>query len=98
MPRSHNIPQLEVPLEAPASAVEQAKCLANAAELVESYTQKCAPDSLDAILAAAGADSPGQAAELALQAAEAATAESETLLDEVERFLNLTQARPSESA
>ncbi len=98
MLRSHNIPQLEVPLEAPASAVEQAKCLANAAELVETYAQKCAPDSLDAMLAAAVADTPGQAAELALQAAEAATAQSETLLEEVERFLSLTRARPAESA
>ncbi len=95
MSRSHKLPQLEVPQDGPASAVEQAKCLSNAAKLVESFAQKCAPTSLDAILAAGAATTPGQAVEMARAAAEAAASQAETLLDEVDRFLALTQRRPS---
>ncbi len=95
MSHSHEIPQLDVPQDGPASAVEQAHCLSNAAKLVDSYAQKCAPDSLDALLAAGSAETPGQAAELAREAAKVAALQAETLLDEVERFLALTQPRPS---
>ena len=94
----HEIPELEAPREGPASAVEQAKYLANAARLVEGFSQKCAPGSLDAMLAAAGADSPEQAAELARQAAANACSRAETLLDEVERFLALTKPQPNDPA
>ena len=95
MSQSHKIPQLDVPQDRPASAVEQAKCLSNAAKLVDSFAQKCAPDSLDALLAAGSAEPPGQAAEMAREAAEIAAVQAETLLEEVERFLALTQPRPS---
>lgn len=88
-----NIPELVAPQEAPASAVEQAKCMENAAKLVGSFAQKCAPGALDALLAACNADSPGKAAEQALAAAGTATAQAETLLAEVERFMSLTRPR-----
>jgi len=94
MSKSHKMPQLDFPHDAPASAVEQAKCLSNAAKLVDTYAQKSAPDSLDALLAAGSAEAPGQAAELAREAARIAVLQAETLLDEVERFLSLTQPRP----
>jgi hypothetical protein len=95
MSQSHKIPQLEVPPDGPASAVEQAQCLTNAAKLVDSYAQKSAPDSLDALLAAGSAATPAQAADLAREAAKVAAVQAETLLEEVDRFLALTQPRPS---
>jgi hypothetical protein len=88
-----NIPELVAPQEAPASAVEQAKCMENAAKLVGGFAQKCAPSALDALLAACNAESPGKAAEQALAAAGAATAQAETLMAEVERFMSLTRPR-----
>ncbi len=91
------MPALEVPREAPASAVEQARCLDNASRLVEDFTRKSAPQALDALLAAASADSPGQAAKFARQAAETAADQAETLLDEVARFLTLTRPRPGDA-
>jgi len=94
MPAPHNIPELEIPQEAPASAVERAKCLKNAARLVDGFAQKCAPHALDALLAACDAESPGEAAEQARAAAGTATAQAETLLAEVERFISLTHPRP----
>ncbi len=98
MSQSHKTPELEAPQDGPASAVEQAKCLSNAAKLVDSYTQKSAPDSLDALLAAGSAGTPGQAAELAREAAKLATLQAETLLEEVERFFALTQPKARNSS
>ncbi len=95
MPHSHKTPLLQVPLHGPANAVEQAKCLSDAAKLVDGYAQKSAPESLDVLLAAGNAETPGQAAEIAREAAKLATLQAETLLDEVERFLALAQAKPS---
>ena len=95
MPASHNIPELAIPQEAPTNAVEQARCLENAAKLVQGFAQKCAPDALDALLAAGVKDSPGEAAEQARAAAESASSQAETLLAEVERFMALTKPRAS---
>ena len=89
-----NIPELEIPQEAPANAVEQAKRLENAAKMVDGFAQKCAPDALDALLAACNAESPGEAAEQARASAAAVTAQAETLLAEVERFMALTKTAP----
>ncbi len=97
MPRSHKMPQLDAPHDGTASAVEQAACLSNAAKLVVGFAQQSAPDSLDALIAAENADTPGQAAEIAREAAKAATSQTATLLEEVERFLALTVPRPSNS-
>ena len=66
--------------------------------LVDGYAQKSAPDSLDALIAAGSAETPGQAADLALEAAKIAGLQAETLLDEVDRFLNLTQPRPGKTS
>jgi len=88
-----NIPELLAPQEAPASAVEQAKYMENAAKLVGGFAQKCAPGALDALLAACSTESPGEAAEQAMAAAAAATAQTETLMAEVERFMSLTRPR-----
>ena len=93
MPASHNIPELAPPQETPANAVEQARYLENAAKLVQNFAQKCAPDALDALLAAGSSDAPGEAAEMARAAAESATDQAETLLAEVERFMALTKPR-----
>ena len=93
MPVSHNIPELAIPQEAPANAVEQARYLENAAKLVQGFAQKCAPDALDALLAAGAKDAPGEAAAQARVAADSATDQAETLLAEVERFLALTKPR-----
>ena len=64
---------------------------------MESYAQKSAPDSLDALLAAGSAETPGQAAEMAREAARVAALDAKTLLEEVERFFAQTQPRPSNS-
>jgi len=95
MPPTHTMPELDFPSEAPASAVEQAECLGNAAKLVEDFAQNCAPLALDALLAAAEAATPGEAAALARAAADEASERAETLIGEVARFLSLTRSRPS---
>ena len=91
MAATRNVPELAIPQEAPANAVEQARCLENAARLVQGFAQTCAPDALDALLATNTAETPGEAAALARAAAESATGQAGTLLAEVERFLALTK-------
>ena len=90
---TRKIPELAIPQSAPANAVEQARCLENAAKLVHGFARKCAPEALDALLAAGGSDRPGEALDLARSASDAASAQAETLLAEVERFMILTKPR-----
>ena len=86
----NNIPELAIPEAATADAQEQARCLENAAELVQQFSRKCGSSALDALLAATTAK-PGEAVQRARELAESLTAQTETLHAEVERFLSLAR-------
>ena len=92
MPLPNNIPELSVPDTAATDAQEQARCLENAAELVQQFSRKCGSSALDALLAASTA-SPGEAVQRARELADSLTAQTETLQAEVARFLALARGR-----
>ena len=87
-----NIPELAIPEGAPADAQEQARCLRNAADLVEEFSRKSCAGALDALLAATTAR-PDEAVLRTGELAANLTAQTETLHAEVERFLSLTKER-----
>ncbi|MFQ5775232.1 MAG: hypothetical protein ACE5GS_11995 [Kiloniellaceae bacterium] len=87
-----NIPELAVPQTAPADAQEFARCLENAADLVQRFAAQNAPAALNALLAATDGV-PGADAERALALAQGVTRQAETLHGEVERFLALARPR-----
>jgi hypothetical protein len=85
-----DVPELAVPREATTDEAEAARCLEEAARLVQNFTDAGAPAALVALLAATE-ESPGLAAEQALGLAKTVTQQTETLHDEVTRFLSTTQ-------
>lgn len=88
----NNIPELAIPVGAPADAQEQARCLRNAADLVEDFARKSGAEALDVLLAATLAQ-PGEAVPCAGELAASMAAQAETLEAEVARFLSLTKNR-----
>lgn len=92
MPLPNNIPELAIPEDGATDAQEQARCLENAAELVQQFSRKCGSSALDELLAATTAK-PGDAVQRAHEWAESLTAQTETLHAEVERFLSLARSR-----
>lgn len=87
MSQPSNIPDLQVPETAPADAQEFARCLENAADMVQEFAEYCAPTALEALLGAAETEDGGL--ERARGLADNVTKQAETLYAEVERFLSL---------
>ncbi len=85
-----DVPELAAPKEAAADEAEVARCLEEAARLVQNFADAGAPAALVALLATTE-ESPGRAAERALGLAKTVTQQTETLHDEVTRFLSTTQ-------
>jgi hypothetical protein len=84
------VPELAAPGESAADEAEAIRCLEDAARMVQNFAGAGGPAALVALLASAEED-PGEAAERALGLAKTVTQQTETLHDEVERFLSITQ-------
>ncbi len=85
-----DVPELATPSEAAADEAEVARCLEEAARMVQNFADAGGAAALVALLATAEED-PGPAAERALGLAKTVTAQTETLHDEVTRFLTTTK-------
>ncbi len=85
-----DVPELATPGQAAADETEVARCLEEAARMVQSFADAGGPAALVALLAAAEED-PGPAAERALGLAKTVTKQTETLYGEVARFLTTTK-------
>ncbi|MCH8924752.1 MAG: hypothetical protein IH924_01285 [Proteobacteria bacterium] len=86
-----DVPELATPSEAAADEAEVARCLEEAARMVQNFADAGGTAALVALLATAEED-PGPAAERALGLAKTVTKQTETLHGEVARFLTTTQA------
>ncbi len=86
-----DVPELATPSEAAADEADVARCLDEAARMVQNFADAGGPAALVALLATAEQD-PGLAAEQALGLAKTVTKQTETLYGEVARFLSTTQA------
>ena len=85
-----DVPELATPSEAAADEAEVARCLEEAARMVQNFADAGGTAALVALLATA--EDPGPAAERALGLAKTVTKQTGTLHGEVERFLTTTQA------
>ena len=85
-----DVPELVIPLDAGADEAEAARCLEEAARMVQEFSAAGGPGALSALLAVTG-EAPAEAAEHALQLATSVTAQTTTLHDEVTRFLSVTR-------
>ncbi len=86
-----DVPELATPSEAAADEAEVARCLEEAARMVQNFADAGGPAALVALLATAEQD-PGPAAEQALGLAKTVTQQTETRYGEVARFLSTTKS------
>ena len=84
-----DVPELATPQDAAVDEAEAARCLDEAARMVQEFSAAGAPDALNTLLAVAE-EAPAEAAEHALQLATTVTAQTTTLHGEVARFLSIT--------
>jgi len=84
-----DVPELTIPSQAAADAAEVARCLEEAARMVQNFADAGGTAALVALLATP--EDPGPAAERALGLAKAVTEQTETLHGEVTRFLMTTK-------
>ena len=82
-----DVPELATPQDAATDDAEAARCLEEAARMVQEFSAAGGPDALNALLAVAE-EAPAEAAENALQLAETVTGQTTTLHGEVARFLS----------
>ncbi len=85
-----DVPELAIPQDVAVDEVEAARCLEVAARMVQEFSAASGPDALNALLGVA-TETPGEAAEDALQLAESVAHRTVTLHNEVTRFLSLTR-------
>ncbi len=85
-----DVPELATPSQAAADEAEVARCLEEAARMVQNFADAGGQAALVALLATAVED-PGPAAERALGLAKTVTKQTETLHGEVARFLTTTK-------
>jgi len=85
-----DVPELAIPSQPAADEAEVARCLEEAARMVQNFADAGGPAALVALLATAERD-PGPAAEQALGLAKTVTKQTETLYGEVARFLSTTR-------
>jgi hypothetical protein len=85
-----DVPELATPQAADVDEAEAARCLEQAARVVQEFSAASGPGALSALLAVAQ-EAPAEAAEHALQLATAVTAQTTTLHGEVARFLSVTR-------
>ncbi len=85
-----DVPELATPSQTAADEAEVARCLEEAARMVQNFADAGGPAALVALLAATEAD-PGPAAERALGLAKTVAKQTETLHGEVTRFLTTTK-------
>ncbi len=90
MSMSSDVPELATPQGAELDEAAAARCLEQAARMVQEFSAAGAPGALNALLAAAE-EAPAEAAEHALQLATTVTAQTTTLHGEVARFLSATR-------
>jgi hypothetical protein len=89
MPSPRDVPELANPTESAADAADAARCLEEAARMVQDFAAAGAPAALAALLASAE-DDPGASVEQMLGLARTVTEQAETLHGEVTRFLTTT--------
>ncbi len=89
MPSPSDVPELASPIESAADEADAARCLEEAARMVQDFAAAGAPAALVALLACVEAD-PGASTERALGLARTVTEQAETLQGEVRRFLMST--------
>ena len=85
-----DVPELATPQDADLDEAEAARCLEQAARVVQEFSAASGPGALSALLAIAE-EAPAEAAEHALQLAGAVTAQTTTLPGEVARFFSGTR-------
>jgi 2-keto-3-deoxy-L-rhamnonate aldolase RhmA len=83
-----NIPELARPEGIGADSEDLARAIEDAAEMVQAFVEQNSPAALDSLLETAG-DGPDGRAKGAANLAEALTAQTVTLHEEVRRFLSL---------
>ncbi len=84
-----DVPELATPSQAAADEAEVARCLEEAARMVQNFADAGGTAALVTLLAIA--EDPGPAAERALGLAKTVTKQTETLHGEVARFLTTTK-------
>ena len=85
-----DVPELATPQGAAVDRAEAARCLEEAARMVQEFSAAGGPGALNALLAVAE-EAPAEAAEHALQLATTVTAQTTTLQGEIARFLSVTR-------
>ncbi len=85
-----DVPELATPSQAAADEAEMARCLEEAARMVQNFADAGGQAALVAVLATAVED-PGPAAKRALGLAKTMTKQTEILHGEVVRFLTTTK-------
>ncbi len=83
-----DVPELATPQDA--DEAEAARCLEEAARMVQEFSAAGGPGALKALLSVSE-EAPAEAAEHALQLAGAVTAQTTTLHGEVTRFFSATR-------
>jgi histidinol-phosphate/aromatic aminotransferase/cobyric acid decarboxylase-like protein len=84
------VPELAAPQDAEDEEAEAARCLEEASRMVQEFSAAGGTGALNALLAVAEG-APAEATAQALQLAGIVTAQTETLQDEVARFLSVTR-------
>ncbi len=90
MTMSSDVPELATPQDAGFDEAEAARCLEQAARMVQEFSAASGPGALSDLLAVAG-EAPAEAVEHALQLATSVTEQTTTLHGEVARFLSVTR-------
>ena len=90
MPVPSNIPGLAVPQSDAADEAEMHRCIERAAEVIEDFADRGAISALDTVLATMGEPTPAGSDPVRLTAA-LVLHQTETLHEEVGRFLSLTK-------
>ncbi len=83
-----DVPELATPQDL--DEAEAARCLEQAARVIQEFSAASGPGALSDLLAVAQED-PAEAAEHALELGTTVTAQTATLHDEVARFLSVTR-------
>ncbi len=85
-----DVPELAAPQDAELDEAAAARCLEQAARMVQEYSAVSGPGALSDLLAVAG-EAPAEAVEHAIQLATSVTEQTTTLHGEVARFLSVTR-------
>jgi hypothetical protein len=85
-----DVPELTIPQDVAVDEAEAARCLEVAARMVQEFSATSAPSALNSLLAVA-TEGPAEAAEHAVQLANAVINQTTTLHDEVTRYLSVTR-------